>query len=172
MPIPGAGPFDWRGTPPDPLDHPEFYEGIVVRRIVAHVLDLLLIVLLVGVLGMFSLMLGFVTFGLLWIPFVILGPAITVCYDALQVGGPHAATVGMRTMGLEVRSWTGERPPLAQAFVRAMLFWGMSYMTATLLMWLVLGFALFNARRRCLHDFLSGTVVIRNRRVMVLSPAG
>lgn len=159
----------WQGPAPDPLDHPEYYEGIILRRIFAHLLDLLLILLLLAVIGVFFLALGVLTLGLLWIPFIALGPITTVAYDALQVGGRRSATIGMRTFGLAVRSWTGGRPRPLQALVRAALFWGMSYMTATLLMWLVLGFALFNARRRCLHDYLSGTVVIRSAKVMVLT---
>jgi uncharacterized RDD family membrane protein YckC len=95
---------------------------------------------------------------------------VTLAYDAFQVAGRRSATLGMRAFGLEVRSWTGARPDLPQAFVRALLFWGMSYMTATLLMWLVLGFALFNRHRRCLHDYLSGTVVTRSASQMVLGP--
>lgn len=170
LPITRAEASEWQGAAPDPLDHPEYYEGIILRRIFAHILDLLIIVLLLGIIGVFFIALGFLTLGLLWIPFIALGPITTVGYDALQVGGRRSATLGMRAFGLAVRSWTGGRPQLFQALVRAMLFWGMSYMTATLLMWLVLGFALFNTRRRCLHDYLSGTVVIRSAKTMVLSP--
>jgi uncharacterized RDD family membrane protein YckC len=31
--------------------------------------------------------------------------------------------------------------------------------------WLILLVAFFNARRRCLHDFLAGTVVVRASRL-------
>lgn len=164
--------FEWQGAAPDPLDQPEYYEGIVLRRILAHLLDLFMIVVLVLALGFFFLLLGVMSFGLLWIPLLAIGPLVTLAYDALQVGGRHSATLGMRAFGVEVRSWTGARPELPQALIRAVLFWSLSYLTATLLMWLVLGFALFNTRRRCLHDYLSGTVAIRSARVMVFSPAG
>lgn len=170
LPIVEAKPADWQGPAPDPLDHPEYYEGIIFRRIVGHLIDLIFIVLLIGGLAAGFLVLGLISFGLFWIPLLFLGPAVTLSYDTLQVGGPRSATLGMRAMGLEVRSWTGARPIPSQAFLRALLFWGMAYMTAALLMWLVLGFALFNKRRRCLHDYFSGTVVVRSKQVMVLAP--
>jgi uncharacterized RDD family membrane protein YckC len=159
-----------QGPPPDPLDHPEFYEGIVTRRIAAHLLDALLILLLIGGLGLVLVVLGVLTFGLLWLPLVFLGVAIPLAYDTLQVGGRRAATLGMRAFGLEVRSWTGGHPLRPQALLRAVLFWGMSYYTAAVMMWLLLGVALFNRRRRCLHDYFSGTLVIRSRKLMVLEP--
>ena len=159
----------WQGPAPDPLDHPEYYEGVVLRRIFAHLVDLGFILLLIGFAGLFFILLGVISLGLLLMPLVVVGVAIPLAYDALQVGGRRSATLGMRMLGLEVRSWTGARPPMAQALLRAVLFWGMSYMTAMLVMWLLLGVALFNTRRRCLHDYLSGTVVVRSARVMVLS---
>ncbi|HUI18924.1 MAG TPA: RDD family protein [Alphaproteobacteria bacterium] len=171
--LPAAGPagFEWRDAAPDPLDHPEYYDGVILRRVFGHLVDLFLVCILIFAFGVFVVTVGVLSLGLLWVPLLLVSPLVTLAYDALQVGGRHSATLGMRLFGVEVRSWTGARPELAQAFVRALIFWGMSYMTATLLMWLVLGFALFNTRRRCLHDYLSGTVVIRAAGQMVLRPA-
>ncbi|HUC61039.1 MAG TPA: RDD family protein [Alphaproteobacteria bacterium] len=169
--IPAIAPsFAWQGEAPDPLGYPDYYRGIVLRRICAHLLDLFLIVVLVGFLFFLLVTLNVLTFGLLLVPLLLVGPVTTVLYDSLQVGGRHAATLGMRAFGVEVRSWTGNRPEFPQALLRAIVFWGLSYMTATLLMWVVLGMALFNTRRRCLHDYLSGTVVIRSLAVIVISP--
>ena len=165
-----AATFAWQGIAPDPLGFPDYYRGIVLRRICAHVLDLFLIVILIGFFFFLLVALNVVTFGLLLVPLLFVGPITTVLYDSLQVSGRHSATIGMRAFGVEVRSWTGNRPEFPQALLRAVLFWGMSYMTATILMWVVLGVALFNTRRRCLHDYLSGTVVIRSVAVIVLSP--
>jgi uncharacterized RDD family membrane protein YckC len=165
-----SGAYRWQGVAPDPLAFPDYYRGIVLRRVFAHLLDLFLILGLIAFFFFALVALNVLTFGLLLIPLLLIGPLVTVLYDSLQVSGRRSATLGMRAFGLEVRSWTGNRPEFPQALLRALLFWGMSYMTATLLMWLVLGFALFNTRRRCLHDYLSGTVVIRNVSYMVLSP--
>ena len=63
----------------------------------------------------------------------------------------------MRLTGIEVRSWTGERPSYLQAFVQTILFYVTVYPTWSL----VLVIALFNERRRTLHDILAGTLVIR-----------
>jgi uncharacterized RDD family membrane protein YckC len=160
----------WQGIAPDPLGFPDYYRGVVLRRVCAHLLDLFLILFFIAFFFFVLVALNVVTFGLLLIPLLFVGPITTVLYDSLQVSGRHSATLGMRAFGIEVRSWTGNRPEFAQAFLRAILFWGMSYMTATVLLWIVLGVALFNTRRRCLHDYLSGTVVIRSLAVMVLDP--
>ncbi|HLI11815.1 MAG TPA: RDD family protein [Alphaproteobacteria bacterium] len=169
-PGPHESPEVWQSAAPDPLDHPEYYEGVVLRRIAAHLLDFFLIILLVLIFNIFFFALHVISLGLLSLPLLLVSVVIPLAYDSLQVAGRRSATLGMRAFGIEVRSWTGARPPFAQALLRAALFWGMSYLTAALLMWLLLGFALFNRRRRCLHDYLSGTVVIRAAKVMVLGP--
>lgn len=168
-PVPLDDAPSWQGPAPDPLDHPEYYIGVVPRRVFAHLVDFCFILMLIGFVGLFFVLLGAISFGLLWIPLAVVGVVIPLAYDSIQVGGRRSATLGMRMLGLEVRSWTGARPPLVQALLRAVLFWGMSYMTAMVVMWLLLGVALFNTRRRCLHDYLSGTVVVRSAKVMVLT---
>ena len=59
----------------------------------------------------------------------------------------------------EVRSWTGQPPDYVQAIILTLLF----YLSLTL--WPVLIFALFNERRRMLHDYLAGTLTVRRSRL-------
>jgi uncharacterized RDD family membrane protein YckC len=80
-----------------------------------------------------------------------------VLYHTLTIGGSRSATPGMRLTGVEVRSWTGERPGYLQAFVQTILFYVTVYPTWSL----VLLIALFERRRRTLHDIIAGTLVIR-----------
>ena len=82
---------------------------------------------------------------------------LPIAYHGLLVGGPRSATIGMRLMGVEVRSWTGQRPTLLQALLMAILFYATLMVTGSL----ILLVALFTSRARTLHDMLSGTVVIR-----------
>src|SRR5579885_148271 len=124
----------WAGDPPEPFATPEYYRGVLVRRVFAYWVDLL--------------MLGL----------------IPIFYHTLTIGGPRSATPGMSLTGVEVRSWTGERPNYLQAFVQTILFYVTVYPTWSL----VLLIALFNERRRTLHDILAGTLVIRHPPVAVV----
>ncbi len=116
----------------------------------------LLIALLVALAWLVLWALTIASLGLLSPLLLTLG-FIPVLYHTLSIGGPHSATPGMRLTGIEVRSWTGEPPSYLQAFVQTILFYVTVYPTWSL----VLLVALFNPRRRTLHDILAGTLVIR-----------
>ncbi len=88
--------YKWTGTPPDPLAHPDLYDGLIWRRLAAYFFDAAIIGLLL-LAGWFSLMiLGVLSFGLL-LPLVpVLVALIPIAYHAIQVGGRQHATFGMR----------------------------------------------------------------------------
>ena len=85
---------------------------------------------------------------------------IPLAYHTLLLSGRHCATFGMRAMGLQLRSWSGERPMFLQALVHCFLF----YLTVGPTFCLILLFALFNRRKRTLHDVLAGTLMVRTPR--------
>lgn len=131
------------------------------RRVCAYVVDLVLI----GVLWVIAFLLltvaGLLSLGLL---FPVIPAALTlvpVAYHTLLIGGPWSATWGMMLFNLEVRSWTGARPGYWQALLMTLIF----YTTIGLTGFLILVVALFNARHRTLHDYLSATVVVRRTRL-------
>jgi uncharacterized RDD family membrane protein YckC len=147
----------WTGTPPDPLAHPELYDGLLWRRVFAYLFDCVVMGLLIlaGWGGLFVL--GILSFGLL-LPFVpLLVALIPVAYHALQVGGGHHATFGMRLFDLEVKTWTGGQPDVWQGLLMAALFYATLAATGSLILLVVV----FNHRRRALHDYLAGVVVVR-----------
>jgi uncharacterized RDD family membrane protein YckC len=97
--------------------------------------------------------------------FGLLGPGlwfmfglIPLTYYTLLVGGRYGATVGMRLLDLELRSWDGEPPVMLQALAHGLLF----YLTIGATCSLVLLFALVNKRSRTLHDVLSGMLMVRS----------
>ena len=90
-----------------------------------------------------------------------------IAYSTLLIGGPDSATWGMRMMDVQVRSWSGERPNMVQALVMTLLFYG----TLVITWFFGLLVVFFNARRRTIHDFLAGVVVVRRATVSVV-PAG
>ena len=90
---------------------PELFEGVLARRVVAFVIDLIIIALpLVAAHRCSFLFSGFVTFGLGWALFWLLSPASVIWalfYYGTTLGSPASATLGMRAMEIEMRTWYG-----------------------------------------------------------------
>lgn len=148
----------WSGQPPDPLAEPALYDGVLWRRIGAYAVDLAILAVLSVAAWVALTTAGVLSFGLLMPLVPVALVLLPIAYHALLVGGSGAATLGMRLFGLQVRSWTGERPAHWQAALMSALFYATIAVTGSL----ILLVALFNSRYRTLHDFLSGTVVVRH----------
>lgn len=149
-------PFDGTGGPPDPLDRPELYDGLLWRRSLAFLVDASLLFAAIMVFWMFNILTFLLLTGI--ILFLWAAP-LFILYDTLAVGGSAAATFGMRLLGLQVRTWDGSRPGYLHAFIASALFWFLVPLTSGL----ILVVAPFSDRRRHVHDMLSGTVVINAR---------
>jgi uncharacterized RDD family membrane protein YckC len=154
----------WAGEPPDPVARPEYYDGVVLRRTVAYLIDCvilfalwLVLVLLLSIFGIVTLGLGFHLFPLLAL--------LPIAYSTLLIGSGQSATWGMRLMDVEVRSWSGDRPNLLQALVMTLLFYG----TIAITWFFGLLVVFFNIRRRAAHDFLAGTVLVRRLPASIVS---
>lgn len=157
---PDSGVLRWRTAwPPSPDIFPEVYQGVVARRVLAYLLDALVIGLILLALRLLVATATLLTFGLLWPLKVFIIPlGVAICYHSLQIGGPASATLGMRVFDLRVHATVGGRPTLMQAFLQTLCFYATLGFTGGLLMLV----PLFNQQRRGLHDFLAGTVVLRN----------
>jgi uncharacterized RDD family membrane protein YckC len=146
----------------DPIASPELFEGVVARRIVAFVIDFVIMSIPVVFVSMFIFAIGVVTFGLGFLFYGLLWPAMVIwalAYYGLTLGGPTSATIGMRIMDIEMRTWYGAPAYFVLGAVHAVVFW----LSVSMITPLVLLVCLFNERRRLLHDFLVGTVVINNQ---------
>lgn len=132
------------------------FDGVIAGRCFAFLADLLVIFVLLLAANILFVILGILTFGLLW-PGAALTPLIALAYFTLALGGRHSATPGMRWQGIELRTWDGRRPGYLQGALQTILF----YVTTAVITPLVLFVPLFNERRRCLHDYLCGTVFVR-----------
>lgn len=156
LPSPRLADSAWEEAPPGPLERPGLYDGLAWRRVVGYLVDLAVLAVLYGCAWLIVGLVGVLSFGLLT-PFgVVLLAVLPVAYHGGCVGR-WGATPGMRLMDLEVRDWTGAPPGYLQGFLAAALF----YVSVAATMWLVLVVALLNDRRRTLHDFLAGIVVVR-----------
>ncbi len=145
----------------DPAASPELFEGVLARRVVAFLIDFAIIAIPVVFMAIFIFAVGVVTFGLGFFLYGLLPAAATVwalAYYGTTFGSVHSATIGMRIMDLEMRTWYGAPAYFVLGAVHAIVFWvSMSFP-------IVLVVCLFNERRRLLHDMLVGTVVINNQR--------
>jgi uncharacterized RDD family membrane protein YckC len=145
----------------DPDFQPELFRGVLTRRTFAFLIDLVVLSVPVILGYIFIAVFGLITLGLGWALFWLAWPASVVwaiVYYGSSLGGPHSATVGMRVMDLELRTWYGASGYFVLGATHAVLFWvSISFLTP-----LVLLVGLFNGRRRLLHDIILGTVVINS----------
>ncbi|GAB5507943.1 MAG: RDD family protein [Rhizobiaceae bacterium] len=144
----------------DRLDDVRLYDGVRTRRIFAFLLDYVLVALLMIPFGIVVALLGLVTLGLGWLLFGILFPLVALIYIWMTLGGPEQATVGMRMMGIRLERLDGRPVDGMLAVVHSVLFWAAN----AILTPLVLLATLFTDRKRTLHDLLLGTVVARSDR--------
>jgi uncharacterized RDD family membrane protein YckC len=152
--------FDHLGwSEPDWLRNPALFEGIFLRRCIAYFLDAILTLILSALVGFAACALTVTTLGLLGIPaFLLAAPFIHFVLAAVTIGGRRAATPGMRAMGLRVVAWTGENPGGLRGILQPAMF----YMTVPTTAMVILLFAFFDPRGRCLHDHLAGVLVVRS----------
>src|ERR1700681_4306631 len=154
----------------DPWTQPELFRGVLTRRVFAFLIDLVVLSVPVILAYIFVAVFGLITLGLGWLLFWLVWPATVVwalIYYGASLGGPHSATLGMRVMDLELRTWYGAPGYFVLGAMHAVLFWiSVSFLTP-----LVLLIGLFNGRRRLLHDIVLGTVVINSSiRTQVAQP--
>ena len=141
-----------------PQDRPELFDGILSKRIVAFVIDAVIIVALMVPAALLVAVLGFVTLGLAWFLYPALFALVALGYYAFTLGGRNSATPGMRVVGIEMRTWSGQRLFALLAIMHAVLFW----FSCGLLTPLILLVGLFTERRQMLHDLLLGVVAVNS----------
>jgi uncharacterized RDD family membrane protein YckC len=149
----------------DPVTNPELFEGVLARRLIAFVIDIILISIPVILAGLFIAAATIATLGLAGVIFALLSPLFwpliviwALCYYGYTFGSPASATIGMRVMDLEMRTWYGAPAYFVLGAAHALVYWlSISFLTPLVLL---VGF--FNQRKRLLHDMAVGTVVINN----------
>jgi uncharacterized RDD family membrane protein YckC len=146
------------------------FRGVLTRRVIAFLIDLIVLSIPIVLAILFIAVFGLVTLGLGWALFWLVSPASIIwalVYYGASLGGPHSATLGMRVMDLELRTWYGAPGYFLLGAMHAVLFW----ISVSVLSPLVLLVGLFNGRRRLLHDVVLGTVVINNSVRSQVAPA-
>jgi len=135
---------------PDPIHQAGFYRDVSTKRLVAFVVDSILITVITILLIPLTAFTALLFFG-------FLGGAVALVYRTASLAN-GSATPGMRLMGIEFRTRLGERLDLATAFVHTTLFLFSLSMVFPQVISVIL--MLTSGRGQGLSDFLLGTAVI------------
>jgi len=147
--------------PPTALHEPSLYHGITSKRVFAYLVDMVLVCMAGAAVWIGMGIIGLASLGLLLPLQPVAVALVPLAYHVAFIASPAAATLGMKLLGIRVAdAGTGASPSLAQAVIQIVAFYGSVALTA----WLILIVALFNPRRRTLHDVLAGTVVINSEK--------
>lgn len=142
---------------PDPTSAPELFEGVLVRRAFAWLIDCVIIGGITVAALLFGLLIGVLTLGvgLLALPVII--PVAILGYYAATLGSPMRATVGMQAMDIVLTPVRG-RPLNGWAIlIHPILFW----LTVWISWPFSILFALFTPRQQMIHDLIVGTLMLR-----------
>lgn len=142
---------------PDPATAPELFEGVLTRRAVAFIIDMVIIGLVATLIGLVGLVLGFLTLGLGWLALPIVIPLAILAYYVVTLGSPMRATVGMQMMDLVLTPTRG--PPLDgwKILIHPLVFW----ITVWIAWPISLLVALLTPRREMVQDLIAGTLMLR-----------
>lgn len=135
---------------PDPDSQPEFYADIPMKRLLAWVIDSILIMLLAILVVPFTAFTGLFFFPLLYLVVGFVYRIVTLANGS--------ATLGMRLTAIEMRSQSGERFSLGHAVLHTLGFSLSLSLPPLQLISIVL--MMTTSRAQGLTDHLMGTVAL------------
>lgn len=142
---------------PDPDLDSQFYEGVPMRRLVAFLVDLVIVFALWCVALLIGLVVTVATLGLTAPLVAIAAPATDFFYRWLMLS-QHSATIGMRLTGIELRDSAGRKLDPAGAFLHVAGFYiTIFFMPLLLISWVAMA---VSPRHRMVHDLALGSVMI------------
>src|ERR1019366_4327823 len=106
----------------DPVTNPELFDGVLARRVVAFAVDFIIIAIPVVLAAMFIFAFGIVTLGLGFALYWLLSVVWAIIYFGLARGSDRSATIGMRIVDLEMRTWYGAPAYFVLGAVHAIAF--------------------------------------------------
>jgi uncharacterized RDD family membrane protein YckC len=149
--------FRGRAHLPDPETAPELFRGVLGRRALAFLLDVVIMAIVTGVLLIAGLVFSVLTLGLgaLALPFIV--PVVIVGYYALTLGSSMRATIGMKVFDLVLTPAAGEPLDGLKILFHPVIFW----ITCWFAWPISLVVAFFTPRREMVHDYLTSTLMVR-----------
>jgi uncharacterized RDD family membrane protein YckC len=133
-------------------------ENVRTRRVLAFIVDYLLVAMLSLMAGVVVFFLGFFTFGLAWLLYFVLPALVAIFYVATTMGGPNQATLGMQFFALKIYREDGGNIDPYLAILHSVMFW-VAHIVLTPFM---LALSLFSSKKRLVQDMLLGTVILRS----------
>ena len=138
---------------PDPEHHPDYYASVPAKRLVAWLVDAVVVFVLACVVVLLTAFIGAFFFGFLLL-------AVGFLYRWITIAGT-GATLGMRLMAIELRGPDGQLLDGGQAFGHTL---GYTVSVAFPLIQLVsIGLMATSARGQGVTDFVMGTVALNRR---------
>ena len=142
------------GNLPDPRLLPEFYDYVLPKRLLAWVVDSVLILLLTALVVLFTAFTALAVFP----PLAV---AINVAYRYVGLA-KWSATPGMALMAVELRDWRGDRLDSTTAIFHTLIYTAAA--ATVLLQILSVVLMLTSERRQGLPDVLLGTAMLNRPR--------
>lgn len=152
---------------PDPGTAPELFDGVLLRRSVAFIIDTLILGFIATILLFIGTIAGFLTFGLAWLSLPIVIPLAILGYYAATLGSPMRATVGMSLMDVVLVPARGYPLDGWKILIHPIVFW----ITVWVAWPISLFVALVTPRQQMVQDLVAGTLMLR-RSPMVRHWAG
>lgn len=135
---------------PDPHLDAQFYDGVPIKRFLAWIIDVVVVFGLVLTALLF-------TFGLISLIFPVAMFGLNLAYRIFCLQ-KWSATLGMRTVGIELRGSDGNRLDLSQSVFHTLVFVAIfASLIGALANMIVI---LVTDRNQGLHDLILGTVAI------------
>lgn len=133
-------------------------DNVRSNRIFAFLVDAVAITVLTLIAYVVVAVLGVLTFGLGWLLFYIVWPAVALLYYFFTLS-QTGSTPGMNLFGIELRDSDGSQLHPIIGLVHPALFWFMFGVFPLLLASCVV--SLLDERKRMLHDMVLRTVMVR-----------
>lgn len=142
---------------PNPATSPELFESLLTRRVVAFVIDCVVMMVLIAAVSVAAGILGLLTLGLAWLAFPVIVPVVFVAYYAVTLGSPGRATLGMRAMDIVLTPMRDQPLDGWMAMLHVLVFW----VSCAVLTPFILAIGLITNRRQLLHDMILGVLMVR-----------
>ena len=142
---------------PDPSTAPELFDGVLLRRAFAFVIDTVILGFIASVILFIGTIAGFLTFGLAWLSLPIVIPIAILGYYAATLGSPMRATVGMSLMDIVLVPARGYPLDGWKILIHPIVFW----ITVWVAWPISLFVALITPRQQMVQDLVTGTLMLR-----------
>lgn len=139
----------------DPISQPQFYQDVPSKRLLAWIVDTVIVLAMTAVAVLLTLFIGLFFLPLLFV-------MIDFPYRVITLA-TGSATWGMRLFAIEIRDMQGERLDLGQAFLHTLGYY-VSWAVAPLQLISIILMAA-SARRQGLTDMVMGSAALNRRAI-------